>query len=68
MNTKLLAQATLGTAAIAVCCFTPVLTAGFAAVGLAAWLGWVDYVLLPLLGAGIAVMLYALVAKPGAAR
>lgn len=33
----------------AICCFTPLLVIVLGAVGLSAWLGWVDYVLLPLL-------------------
>jgi len=38
-----------GSVLAAICCFTPVLAILLPAVGLAAWLGWADYVLLPLL-------------------
>ena len=38
-----------GTAVTALCCFTPVLVVLLGAVGLSAWLGWLDYVLLPAL-------------------
>lgn len=38
-----------GTAIAALCCFTPVLVVLLGAVGLAAWLAWLDYVLLPAL-------------------
>ncbi|MHA1113724.1 MAG: mercury resistance system transport protein MerF, partial [Alphaproteobacteria bacterium] len=37
----------IGTAIAAVCCFTPVLVISLGAVGLSAWLGWLDYVLFP---------------------
>ncbi|WP_366655707.1 mercury resistance system transport protein MerF [Fodinicurvata sp. EGI_FJ10296] len=47
----------IGTVIAAICCFTPVLVILFGIAGLAAWLGWLDYVLLPALAvfAGIAV-------------
>ncbi len=34
----------------AVCCFTPVLAIVLPLLGLASWLGWIDWVLFPLLG------------------
>jgi len=37
-----------GTIILAICCFTPVLVIALGAVGLSAWLAWLDYVLLPL--------------------
>lgn len=33
----------------AVCCFTPILAIGLGALGLSAWLAWLDFVLLPML-------------------
>lgn len=36
-----------GTVLAIVCCFTPALVLLLGAVGLSAWLGWLDYVLLP---------------------
>ncbi len=36
-----------GTVAAAICCFTPALVILLGAVGLSAWLAWLDYVLLP---------------------
>ena len=39
----------IGSVIAAICCFTPVLVIGLGAVGLSAWLGWLDYVLLPTL-------------------
>ncbi|UWQ20093.1 mercury resistance system transport protein MerF [Jannaschia sp. W003] len=50
----------VGTVIVALCCFTPVLVVLFGVVGLSAWLGWLDYVLLPALGVFIAITLYAL--------
>lgn len=38
-----------GTTVAALCCVTPVLALLLGAVGLAAWLVWADYVLLPVL-------------------
>ena len=48
-NMKLFKLSACGTGIMAVCCFTPVLVILFSAVGLSAWLGWLDYVLLPAL-------------------
>ena len=39
----------VGSVIAAICCFTPVLVVVFSVVGLSAWLGWIDYVLLPAL-------------------
>lgn len=39
----------IGTGVMAVCCFTPLLVWVLPVIGLAAVLGWIDYVLLPLL-------------------
>ena len=37
------------------CCFTPALVLLLGAVGLSAWLGWLDYMLLPLLAVSLIV-------------
>ena len=39
----------IGTAVAAVCCFTPALVILLAALGLSAWLAWLDYILFPAL-------------------
>jgi mercuric ion transport protein len=44
-----------GTAAVAVCCFTPVLVIALAAIGLAAWTPYLDLVLLPALAVLIVI-------------
>jgi len=48
----------IGATVAAICCFTPVLVIGLGAVGLSAWLGGLDYVLLPTLAVFVAVTLY----------
>lgn len=47
---RLLKLGIVGTILTALCCFTPVLVILFGALGLAALVGYVDYVLFPLLG------------------
>jgi mercuric ion transport protein len=48
-NRKLLRTGIIGTVIAAICCFTPVLVVLLSALGLAAWAGWLDYVLIPTL-------------------
>lgn len=48
----------IGTVIAVICCFTPFLVIVLGAVGLSAWLGWLDYVLLPALAICIAIMGY----------
>lgn len=45
----LLCTGAAGSVIAAICCFTPALVILFGAVGLSAWLAWIDYVLLPAL-------------------
>ncbi|AFZ33502.1 MULTISPECIES: mercury resistance system transport protein MerF [Cyanophyceae] len=49
-----------GTVIIALCYFTPVLVIGLGVIGLSAWIGYLDYVLLPTLGAmvGLTIVSY----------
>ena len=61
MNERVLLRIGLiGTAVTALCCFTPLLVVGLGAVGLSAWLGWLDAVLLPALAVFVAITVYAL--------
>ncbi|MEX2206471.1 MAG: mercury resistance system transport protein MerF [Myxococcota bacterium] len=60
---KLLGVGVLGALLVAVCCFTPLLVALLAAVGLSAAVGYLDFVLLPALAAFAAIAIYAL-ARP----
>lgn len=60
-DAKLLGIGVGGTVIAAICCFTPVLVILLGAVGLAAWLAWLDYVLFPALALFIGLTAYALV-------
>lgn len=64
MNAKLLTTGLTGVVVAAVCCFTPVLVVGLGALGLSAWLGWLDYVLLPLLALFFGLAVYGVAARP----
>jgi mercuric ion transport protein len=57
---KLLRTGIWGSVIVAICCFTPVLVIALGFVGLSAWLGWIDYVLFPLLAAFLGLTAYAL--------
>ncbi|RDD60806.1 mercury resistance system transport protein MerF [Ferruginivarius sediminum] len=59
-STRLLRTGVIGSLVTAVCCFTPLLVWGLPALGLAAWLGWIDYVLLPALSGFIVLIAIAL--------
>ena len=57
---KLLKIGIVGSAIVAICCFTPVLVIGFGVIGLAAWVGWLDTVLFPALALFLALTGYAI--------
>lgn len=59
-NRKLLKIGVAGTAATAVCCFTPALVMLFGAVGLSAFVGYLDYALLPALILFLGLTMFAL--------
>ena len=48
----------VGMVIAAICCLTPVLVVLLGAVGLSAWLGWLDYVLLPALAVFVGMTAY----------
>lgn len=48
-----------GSVVTALCCFTPILAVGLAAVGLSAFIDWLDPVLLPTLAIFLAITGYA---------
>jgi mercuric ion transport protein len=50
----------VGSVIAAICCATPVLVIALGAVGLSAWLGWIDYVLLPVLAVFLGLTAYGL--------
>ncbi|ASC69901.1 hypothetical protein XM38_008310 [Halomicronema hongdechloris C2206] len=49
----------IGTTVVALCCFTPILLVMLGALGLSAWAGYLDYVLLPALGAFVGLTLWS---------
>lgn len=50
----------IGSAVAAICCVTPILVIAIGAVGFSAWLGWVDYVLIPALVLFLGITAYGL--------
>ncbi len=64
-NKKQMKTGIIGTVVAALCCFTPVLVVLFGAVGLSAWLGWIDYVLFPALFASMGLLAHALYLRAG---
>jgi len=58
-KSTLLKTGIIGSAIAALCCFTPVLVILLGAVGLAAWTGWLDYVLMPALIFFVGLTVYA---------
>lgn len=65
---RLLGLGVVGTVVAAICCFTPVLVVLLGAIGLSAWLGWLDYVLFPALAIFIGITIYALARRLQAGR
>ena len=53
----------VGAVIAALCCFTPLLVALVAAVGLSAVVGYLDYVLLPALVVFVGITIYALLRR-----
>ena len=67
---SLIASGAVGAALAAVCCATPLLAVVLGGVGLTAWLANADYVVIPVLLLGVAVLgvgLYRRHVAPGAA-
>lgn len=58
-DTKLLRIGIGGSIIAALCCFTPLLVLLLGAIGAAAWIGYLDYVLLPTLAVFLTVTAYA---------
>ena len=68
MNNKIVGRAIMKTGIAgavigALCCATPLLVILLGAVGLSAWAGWLDYVLLPAMLIFIALIFYGLYLK-----
>ncbi|MBT4934982.1 MAG: mercury resistance system transport protein MerF [Rhodospirillaceae bacterium] len=54
-NRTLIKTGVIGSVISMLCCFTPLLVVLLGGVGLSAWLGWLDYLLLPALVAFLAL-------------
>jgi mercuric ion transport protein len=59
-DTTIIKTGVAGSVVAAICCITPILVVLFGAVGLSAWLGWIDYVLLPALALFLGLTAYGL--------
>ncbi|MGD9724820.1 MAG: mercury resistance system transport protein MerF [Alphaproteobacteria bacterium] len=59
-NSTIVKTGVAGSAIVAVCCFTPVLVLLLGSIGLSAWLGWLDYILLPALAIFLGASVYGL--------
>ena len=62
-TSTLLKTGTIGVIISALCCFTPVLVLIFGAVGLAALVGYIDYLLMPALLFFVGLIIYAVTRK-----
>lgn len=53
----------VGSVVAAICCGTPVLVIALGAIGLSAWSGWLDFVLLPALAVCLGLTAYGLLRR-----
>ncbi len=60
-NKTILRTGIIGSIVMAICCFTPFLVVVLGVVGLSAWLGWLDYVLLPALAVFVLIVVYGFI-------
>jgi mercuric ion transport protein len=61
MKKSLFKTGVIGSVIVALCCFTPILVVLFVALGLSALIGYLDYVLFPLLGIFLVLIVVSLV-------
>ena len=59
-NQTLLKTGIAGTVVAVLCCATPILVILFGVLGLSAWVGWLDYVVIPVFVVFIGITIYAL--------
>lgn len=60
---RILTVGLIGAVTAVVCCFSPILIGLLGAVGLSAWTGYLDYVLVPAIVIFVALIIYALVRR-----
>lgn len=58
----------IGAGIMVICCFTPFLVVVLGVVGFSAWLGWLDYVLLPGMVIFMGIAAYGLYLRKNAAQ
>lgn len=68
MRPRLMTAGIVGTVIAVICCFTPALVVVLGAIGLSAWGGWFDAVMLPGLAICIGLVVYAVLSRKRAAR
>ena len=66
-NRMLLRIGITGSVVAALCCATPILVILLSVLGLSAWVGWLDYVVIPALVVFIGITIYALRSREEAA-
>lgn len=59
-DSTILRTGIVGSVIAAICCFTPALVLLLGALGLSAWLGWLDYVLFPAMIVFLGITAYGL--------
>ncbi len=64
-NTKLIGTGIAGALLAILCCGTPILAAALAALGLAAYVAKLDYVLIPVFLASVALIVFGIVRSRG---
>jgi len=62
-SSGLLKTGVIGSAFAAICCFSPVMVGLLSVLGLGALIGYLDYVLFPVLGIFLAITGYAIIRK-----
>ncbi len=62
-TTTLLKTGIIGSVIAALCCFTPILVILLGVIGMSSVIGYLDYVLLPVLGVFVCITVYALMLK-----
>lgn len=62
-NSSLLKTGITCTCVSGLCCVTPVLVILLGTAGLSAWVGYLDYVLVPMFAVSVGIIAYALIAR-----
>lgn len=58
----------IGTTVAAICCFTPLAVTAFSLLGLGAYVGWIDLIVIPVLVIFVLMVLLAVLQRLRAAR